>query len=87
MNKLPISIKSKGSIKRAKIINTKSIGTKSVLQANGNIEDLEFKDNVHSTKNPSSALRDKKWYEKPFGIVLLMVIAGLIVWVLTHYFL
>lgn len=29
---------------------------------------------------------DKKWYEKPFGIVFLSVIAGLIIAFLLHYF-
>jgi len=39
--------------------------------------------NIISTTNPST----KKWYEKPLGIVFLMVIAGLILWLLTGCFL
>lgn len=31
-------------------------------------------------------IQPKKWYEKPFGIVLLMVIGGLIVAFCVYYF-
>lgn len=45
-----------------------------------------FNTDIISSPSQPFSQPQKKWYERPFGIVLLMVIAGLIVGFLIYYF-
>lgn len=76
-------IRAKGKIKTSVIKDNVGIGPYDFIQTKG-VEDSEIEDNVHLSTTPPS-LPKKKWYEKPFGIVLLMVIAGLILALLLLY--
>lgn len=65
------------------IIKRNIIHGKSDLVEAEEIETSDISDNLQIVPNNKPK---KRWYEKPFGIVLLMIIAGLIVAFLVYCF-
>ena len=66
------------------IIKRNIIHGKSDLVEAEEIETSDISDNLQIV--PNNKPKKKRWYEKPFGIVLLMIIAGLIVAFLVYCF-
>lgn len=57
-------------------------------KVNGGVEiDENAKDNKFIQTDITTSMSSmKKWYEKPFGILLLMIIGGFVVGYLLYYF-
>lgn len=82
--KRPVAIKIKGG-SNITVKNNTGIGDMDLLHAE-DVHSLDADGNVLVTPENNKTNIDKRWYEKPIGIVSLMVVAGLIVAFAAYYF-
>lgn len=72
-----------GSVKKSKIEDNTVIGDIDFADIKS-VEQSQISDNIHI--KPIKTYPKKKWYEKPYGIIFLGIIASLIAAALIWYF-
>jgi len=77
-----IKISPGGKITNSTITDNKQIGGKTMIDNQGEIESTNIERNLHVTDQIS----EKRWFEKPQGILFLGVVASLLAWAVLHYY-